>query len=128
VSTGYTDGMSVVLVVDDDAVVRQVLADGLTDAGYAVQLATNGQEALDVLRTGSPDLIVLDLLMPVMDGWRFIESYRALVHNRPLPIVTLSANPGPPRSYQQLGVRAHVRKPFQLDGLVDTLQAVAQGA
>ena len=116
--------MTAVLIVDDDRLISQTLQAILSDAGYSVRVAENGQDALAALRVSRPDLILLDLQMPVMDGWEFIESYQALVHNQTIPIVTLSVNPGMTRSYDRLGVRAHVLKPFDVDALLKVLRSV----
>jgi CheY-like chemotaxis protein len=80
-----------VLVVDDDSDIRSSLHDLLDDHGYRVVLATNGQEALAYCRANPvPDCIVLDLWMPVMDGWQLAE---ALTESRfpPIPIVVVTA-------------------------------------
>ena len=62
-----------VLVVDDDNELRSVLAEALTDAGFEVQTAENGEEGLRKALESKPNLILLDLVMPVMDGWEFLE-------------------------------------------------------
>jgi CheY-like chemotaxis protein len=62
-----------VLVVEDEAEIRFLLRELLVDAGYAVATAGNGEEALDQMREHRPDAVPLDLMMPVMDGWRFLE-------------------------------------------------------
>ncbi|MBV9173586.1 MAG: response regulator, partial [Chloroflexi bacterium] len=62
-----------VLVVDDEPVIREVVAEALEFEGYAVETATNGAEALAKVRAHAPQAIVLDLMMPVMDGWAFLH-------------------------------------------------------
>jgi CheY-like chemotaxis protein len=66
-----------VLIVDDDDDVRETLEIILTDEGLEVMTAANGREALQVLRTRRPDVVLLDLLMPEMDGWQTIDALRA---------------------------------------------------
>ena len=68
--------MPQILVVEDDDAIRGLVSEVLRDDGYDVREATNGVEALDRLREERPDLIVLDLMMPVMDGWAFVEACR----------------------------------------------------
>src|SRR5437016_11901287 len=62
-----------VLVVDDDPDILQTLALCLSTEGYGVAMASNGQEALEILRQQKPACILLDLMMPVMDGWQFVS-------------------------------------------------------
>ena len=82
---------SYVLVVDDDPAIRGLVADALRGEGYAVDLAAHGREALDALRARRPATIVLDLMMPVMDGFSFMEAchHEQLCEN--VPIVVISA-------------------------------------
>ena len=74
---------------------------------------------LDAVR---PDVMVLDLLMPVMHGWAFMENYIEKTEGRRIPIVVVSVNPALPRSFNRLGVRHVVAKPFELDALVDAVE------
>src|SRR5688500_4895322 len=78
-----------VLVVDDEPLIREVLDDVLADEGFRVALATNGEEALAVLDAEMPALILLDLRMPVLDGWGFMRAYRERPV-RPAPVVVLT--------------------------------------
>ena len=77
-----------VLVVDDDASIRELLSTALEDDGYEVVPARNGEDALSVCERWRPDVIVLDLMMPVMDGWTFAKR---LHETDDIPIVVLSA-------------------------------------
>ena len=65
-----------VLVVDDDASIRELLSTALEDDGYEVVPAINGADALSVCERWRPDVIVLDLMMPIMDGWTFAKRLR----------------------------------------------------
>lgn len=80
-----------ILVVDDEADVRKMLTEILTAAGLEVATAENGQEALAAIRTEAPDAVLLDLLMPVMDGMTFLEKLRANPLHRGLPVIVLTA-------------------------------------
>jgi CheY-like chemotaxis protein len=62
-----------ILIVEDNAVTREGLAVILSRAGYATRTAKDGQEALDALARGAPDLMLLDMLLPVVDGWRILQ-------------------------------------------------------
>ena len=104
------------LVVDDDVDIVQTLGLCLRAEGYRVLLARNGREALDLLATELPSAILLDLMMPVMDGWQFAGELRRLGHR--LPILVLSADQGVERHAGALDAAAHLAKPFDLDELL----------
>ena len=116
----------VVLVVEDEPPIREVIADVLRERGFQALPAANGAEALDLLDTVRPDVMVLDLLMPVMHGWAFMESYIEKTDGHPIPIVVVSVNPVLPRSFDRLGVRCVVSKPFDVDALVDAVEQAVQ--
>jgi two-component system, chemotaxis family, chemotaxis protein CheY len=111
-----------VLVVEDEASIREVIRDVLEDNGLRVLTAGNGAEALQTLDLARPDVVVLDLLMPVMHGWAFMESYAEKTDGVAIPIVVVSVNPALPRSFDRFGVCEVVPKPFQVDVLLDCLQ------
>jgi two-component system, chemotaxis family, chemotaxis protein CheY len=114
-----------VLVVDDDPSIRDVLAEELRYRGYSVITAGNGREALDRLHVMTPDVIVLDLMMPVMDGWTFVERYRDSAGRRSVPIIAVSAEGDLCQGYEALGVTAFLRKPFELNELADCIAQLA---
>jgi CheY-like chemotaxis protein len=115
-------GIRRVLIVEDDESIREVIRDILEDHGFHVQVAANGAEALHVLDRLRPDALVLDLLMPVMHGWDFMESYVEKTGGHPIPIVVVSVNPALPRSFNRFGVREVVPKPFDVDVLDDAVE------
>jgi CheY-like chemotaxis protein len=117
-----TSGAPRVLVVEDDQAIREVIADVLDDHGFRVAAASNGEEALAALDRSMPDVVVLDLLMPVMHGWAFMESYGDKTNGSSIPIVVVSVNPILPRSFDRLGVRCCIGKPFALDDLIDAVE------
>ena len=80
-----------VLVVEDDVAAREVMRRTLDDSGYAVFEAANGREALDKLETSDVDIILLDLMMPVMDGFEFLATLRREARHAELPVVVVSA-------------------------------------
>jgi len=112
----------VVLVVEDDESIRTVIADVLEERGYRVTGAGNGAEAIEVLKEVQPDLMVLDLLMPVMHGWDFMENYSEQTGGRAIPIVVVSVNPALPRSFNRFGVQSVISKPFDVDDLADAVE------
>jgi len=80
-----------VLVVDDDPDIRELLFTALEDEGFEVVPAGNGQEALAIIKTFHPDVIVLDLMMPVMDGWQFRKEQKADADIAGIPLVAITA-------------------------------------
>jgi CheY-like chemotaxis protein len=117
-----------VLVVDDDRDIRCAVAEALVQEGYAVETASNGLQALNVASRVSLDAIVLDLMMPVMDGWSFLARCRTRPWCHEVPIVAMSAAYAPRAAgerLRELGVRVVVTKPFDLESLIGTVQAYA---
>jgi CheY-like chemotaxis protein len=113
--------MPQILVVEDDAAIRGLVTEVLRDDGYAVSEAANGAEALAHVGESKPDLIVLDLMMPVMDGWTFVEECRRWERCAQVPIVVTSASHDLPRTAEKLrsfGVRTCLAKPFDVEGLL----------
>jgi CheY-like chemotaxis protein len=110
-----------VLVVEDDAVIRGMLVDFLELEGYTVRSAADGSEALAVLGDWPPDLILLDLMMPRMDGWQFRAAQRALPGLGDVPVVVLSAGRDLAERTAALAPAAVIRKPFDLDEVLTVL-------
>ena len=117
-----------VLVVEDEDAIREVMADVLEDHGFRVVSASNGAEALRCLEVSRPDAMVLDLLMPVMHGWAFMETYYERTGGAAIPIVVVSVNPALPRSFERFGVRRIIAKPFNVDDLLDAVRDAAGSA
>jgi two-component system, chemotaxis family, chemotaxis protein CheY len=117
-----------VVVVEDEADIRDTIAELLEDEGYSVEKAKHGAEALVHVERRRPDVVVLDLMMPVMDGWAFARACNARADGRAIPIVIMSASPDLARSAEQLhpyGVRAAVAKPFDLEVLLAVVGRLA---
>ncbi|HYR18833.1 MAG TPA: response regulator [Myxococcales bacterium] len=116
-----------VLVVDDDPDILQTLGLCLSSEGYRVLMAANGKEALDILDREHPSVILLDLMMPVMDGWQFVAE---LEHRgrRDMPLLILSADRSVQGHAKQLRANAHLAKPFDLDELLGKVQQLTGGA
>ena len=114
-----------VLVVDDEPALREVMADALVGEGYVVTTAGNGAEALQGIKEEQPDLIVLDLMMPVLDGWAFIESVRASASTE-VPIVSISAvmSNVVAERLRRVGVRVCLTKPFDLAEFLESVAGV----
>jgi CheY-like chemotaxis protein len=104
-----------VLIVDDDPDIRESLSELLQNEGFVASSAANGQEALDYLaREPAPALILLDLMMPVMDGVEFRNAQLANPELGRIPIVVISASGRSQRAAQELGALAYLEKPIDL--------------
>src|SRR3981189_921086 len=116
----------IVLVVDDDPHILQTLALCLFTEGYEILMASNGQEALDVLRQQKPACILLDLMMPVMDGWQFVTEMERRGW-RKAPLLLLSAGRAVRGHPPRLHADAYLAKPFDLDELLGKVSALTGG-
>jgi two-component system, chemotaxis family, chemotaxis protein CheY len=110
-----------VLVVDDDEIIRDFVSEALADEGYEIRTASNGRRALDVLHEWKPNLIVLDLMMPEMDGWAFRAEQRKLPDAADVPVVVLSAVRDLRAQAAALEAASVLGKPFELDELLRTV-------
>jgi CheY-like chemotaxis protein len=110
-------GGPLVLVVDDDPDILEAICDVLEVEGYRVARARNGQEALDRVGEERPRAILLDLMMPVMDGIAFAEALRERAGGERIPIVVISADGNPQRAVA-VGARGFLAKPFDIDALL----------
>jgi len=118
----------IIMIVDDEPVLRLLLAAELEDAGYRTIQATDGQDAIEVLRTAQPSLVLLDLGMPNLDGWGFLAIYRNTT-GVSLPIVVTSADlpPSATMRLRELGVHQFLVKPIDPALLVIRIeQALAE--
>ena len=117
-------------MVDDDPTIRDLLVDALEGEGYVVASAANGAEALEQAAKTAPDAILLDLMMPVMDGWTFARQFGSNGGSA-TPIVVLSAArelPDAAEALKPFGVRACLAKPFDLDALLALVERFARRA
>src|SRR5512136_314709 len=112
-----------ILVVDDKANVRTLVRDYLTEQGFHVSTADNGQNALYAARHDKPDLILLDIMMPEMDGYEFIRAYRK---ESEIPIILLTARLEESDKVigLELGADDYITKPFGMRELVARINAV----
>ncbi len=112
--------MKKVLIVDDETVLRGIVGEALRDEGYATILAANGHEALDLLAAEHPDLVLMDVMMPGLDGR---EAYLAM-RSRPdlpdIPVVMMSTAIGP--RHLDPDIAGYLPKPFDLDRLLSLVE------
>ena len=116
--------MTRVLIIDDDPSIRQLVEYALDDEGYQVDQAPDGKAALDLIGRRHPDIIILDIRMPGMDGWEFARAYRER-YDHPAPIIVLSASHGTSHQGTDVEGEGYVAKPFELDALIEQVYAIA---
>jgi CheY-like chemotaxis protein len=122
--------MKTVLVVDDEYDIINTLEMILSMEGYLVRTAFHGREALQLLAASTtlPDVVLVDAMMPVMDGYRFIEALRADPRTRALPVVLMSAAQPDPIEQARGHWDVYVRKPFDLARLLSLLERLRSPA
>ena len=110
-----------ILVIDDDRTVVEIVKKALTDRQYEVYTAKDGKEGLDQVRNCHPDLIVLDVMMPTMDGYEFIRALRALkiIEREPMvPVIVITAKEDMEQVFRFEGVKEYMIKPIETAQLV----------
>jgi len=116
------DNLPKVLVVDDDPAILEICSDLLQTEGYTVSVATNGQQALEQIRTDPPQVILMDIMMPVLDGVEACRQVKANPATAEIPVVLMSARTNLTRQSQDLAsADALVAKPFDIDHLLNTI-------
>jgi CheY-like chemotaxis protein len=115
-----------VLVVDDDPDILEAICDILAGEGYRVARARHGLEALAAMDRERPALVLLDLMMPVMDGLAFAQALRGRERDRGVPIVVISAD-GNPQKAAAVGARGFLAKPFDIDALLGEVATITAG-
>jgi CheY-like chemotaxis protein len=107
-----------VLVVDDDPNIRRLIVVALKRDGYTFLEAANGKDALDAMRTHRPDVVVLDLMMPVLSGWDVLRERAQDTALLKIPVIVVSANRDPEvATAVTAGICAFLPKPFDIGAL-----------
>ena len=113
-----------ILITEDSPTILEILKSVLVEEGYEVIAATDGQQALELARAGKPDLIILDLLLPKVDGYKvcrmlkFDEKYK----NIPIIMLTSRTNESDEKLGREVGADAYIRKPFQPEMIIDQIR------
>jgi len=119
-----------ILVVDDSPVVRKLIAGKLQESGYNVLSAANGAEALALISNATPDLVLLDIAMPKMDGYQVCENIRRNTATRNIPVVLISGKDGyyDENRAQLAGTSSYISKPFGPETLMKALETYLPSA
>jgi DNA-binding response OmpR family regulator len=115
-----------VLVVDDDPALSALLTEGLARAGHSVSAVDGGQQCLDAVAQERPDLVILDAIMPGMDGFEVLRQLRQDGDTRLLPVIMLTGRGGHDAELQgwMAGAHRYLTKPCQVSAVVEAVQAM----
>lgn len=114
-----------VMVADDEPNLLNLLKDNLEDEGFTVLTAANGEEALEVWSQNKPDVIVLDIEMPKLNGWQVLEAIRRTSGDKEIPVIFILSAYSQPEDIQRgskLGADKYLTKPFKLKALVEAIE------
>jgi DNA-binding response OmpR family regulator len=120
-----------VLIVDDEPQILLVMEVILSNEGYRVIKATNGKECLEITKRELPDLILMDVFMPTMDGFKALKRLRAQKRTKHIPVVFLTAIATKPMQIEKglsLGAEAYITKPIKVDELMSRVRAILHKA
>jgi CheY-like chemotaxis protein len=122
------DPMAKILLVEDQEMNRDMLTRRLVKRGYEVEIAVDGAEGVEKARNGSPDLILMDMSLPVMDGWEATRRLKADEATRGIPVVALTAHAMSTDREKALeaGCDAYETKPVELPRLLETMQKLLE--
>lgn len=118
------DGKKQILVVDDDPLIARLLKEPLERAGFTVKVASHGLEALQTVKERRPDLIILDILMPMLDGFKTARLLKFDKRFKDIPIIVLTsrATEGERKIGEQVGANEFLLKPFRLPQVLDVVK------
>jgi CheY-like chemotaxis protein len=120
--------MKKILIVDDEQEIRDLLKKKLQSCQYAVTVASSGNEALTISKTNLPDLILLDIVMPQMDGYQTCEKLKQNKDTKDIPVLFLTAkdlqSKGIVERYKNLGACGYIPKPSTFKDLLDKIKEI----
>jgi DNA-binding response OmpR family regulator len=117
-----------ILIVDDEQDIRELLKKKLEQNKFMAMTASNGQEALDICKNNKPNLVLLDIAMPEMDGYETCQKLKHDKHTRDIPVLFLTAKDLEPESviqhYKDLGACGYLPKPAAFEQLLDKIKEI----
>lgn len=114
----------IILVVDDERVNVELIKRKLLDQGYEINTAYDGEEALAAMKAQKPDLVLLDIQMPVMNGYTFMMEKSKLADFSRVPVIVLTAHNEMEPLFKRHGVKAYLLKPLKMQELLDKVAQV----
>ncbi len=118
--------MAKILLVEDNEMNRDMLSRRLERRGYTIVLAVDGQQGVDMAKTEAPDLILLDMSLPVVDGWEAAQQIKAQAESRDIPVIALTAHAmsGDKEKALKAGCDDYDTKPVELPRLLGKIDAL----
>jgi DNA-binding response OmpR family regulator len=113
-----------VLIVDDELPIADIVAEVLSEEGYATVIASGGEHALQILSDSRADLMLLDLYMPGLSGIDVLHQLRSRGHLDAMPVVVMTAGTVNLADLSQHGATGVLPKPFEVDALLDTVRSL----
>ncbi|GAB4254788.1 MAG: response regulator [Thermoleophilia bacterium] len=115
--------MAHIVVVDDDPDILNIVCMSLEAMGHEVERATNGREAVDLVRATKPDLVLMDLMMPELNGYEATSALKADEETRHIPVLALTAKAmrGDEEKGRQAGVDGYITKPFRISQVLEVV-------
>ncbi len=117
--------MKKILIIEDDISIRELLEEIFEFEGYAVDASVNGSEGIKSLHTNIPDVILMDVMMPIMDGYEFRLEQLKNPHWKSIPVIAMSAQQQKDEKLESYGITHFISKPLELDDLLDTVRELA---
>lgn len=115
-----------ILVIDDDIPITEFIAEVLQDEGYSVDVAFNGVQGLDRVKKQRPDLILLDMYMPIMNGLAVLSQLRSDSSWSSIPVIGMSAGAFNATDLRQQGATLMFQKPFDIDVMIEAVKTILQ--
>ncbi len=118
--------MTKILIVENEAVNREMLSDDLRLQGYEVVVAEDGQQGLDMASSQSPNIILLDMSLPIVDGWDVARQLKAASNTKDIPIIALTAHAmeGDRKKSLEAGCDDYETKPYKIERLIGKIELI----
>ena len=120
--------MTKILIVEDNEMNRDMLSRRLSRKGYEIEIAVDGAEGLVMMRNNTPDLVLMDMGLPVMDGWEATRRIRNAGLELPVVALTANAMPGDREACLEAGCDAYLSKPIRKESLAAAIAGVVSGS
>ncbi|MGO4819276.1 response regulator [Flavobacterium sp. W22_SRS_FP1] len=112
--------MQKILIIDDEKNLRETLCELLTHGGFEVHEAQNGQQGIEQVKQIKPNLIICDIMMPILDGYSFLKQHQKSIYSD-IPVLLISAKTEQPEELISLGIKGYLSKPFKYNELISKI-------